>query len=27
MIGGHYTYAEVPIFNWIKDAFYIDAHK
>ena len=21
MIGGHYTYAEVPIFNWLKDAF------
>jgi len=21
MIGGHYTYAEVPLFNWIKDAF------
>ena len=21
MIGGHYTYAEVPIFNWIRDAF------
>jgi putative membrane protein len=20
-IGGHYTYAEVPIFNWIKDVF------
>lgn len=20
-IGGHYTYAEVPVFNWIKDAF------
>ena len=20
-IGGHYTYAEVPLFNWIKDAF------
>lgn len=19
MIGGHYTYAEVPLFNWIKD--------
>lgn len=21
MIGGHYTYAEVPPFNWIRDAF------
>lgn len=21
MIGGHYTYAEVPLFNWIRDAF------
>lgn len=21
MIGGHYTYAEVPIFNWIRDVF------
>ena len=21
MIGGHYTYSEVPLFNWIKDAF------
>ncbi len=20
MIGGHYTYAEVPLFNWLKDA-------
>jgi len=20
-IGGHYTYSEVPLFNWIKDAF------
>jgi putative membrane protein len=20
-IGGHYTYAEVPLFNWIRDAF------
>lgn len=22
MIGGHYTYAEVPLFNWIRDAFH-----
>jgi putative membrane protein len=22
MIGGHYTYAEVPLFNWIKDLFH-----
>lgn len=21
MVGGHYTYAEVPMFNWIRDAF------
>jgi len=21
MIGGHYTYAEVPLFNWFKDVF------
>jgi putative membrane protein len=21
MIGGHYTYAEVPLFNWIRDGF------
>jgi putative membrane protein len=21
-IGGHYTYAEVPLFDWIKDAFH-----
>ena len=21
MIGGHYTYAEVPLFNWIRDHF------
>lgn len=21
MIGGHYTYAEVPLFDWIKDTF------
>jgi putative membrane protein len=20
-IGGHYTYAEVPLFDWIKEAF------
>ncbi len=22
-IGGHYTYAEVPFFNWIKEEFYL----
>ncbi|MGB2993351.1 MAG: DUF2238 domain-containing protein [Paenisporosarcina sp.] len=22
-IGGHYTYAEVPLFNWIKDEFHL----
>lgn len=21
MVGGHYTYAEVPLFNWIRDLF------
>ena len=21
MVGGHYTYAEVPLFNWIRDQF------
>lgn len=21
MVGGHYTYAEVPLFDWIRDAF------
>ena len=21
MIGGHYTYAEVPLFNWVRDHF------
>ena len=21
MVGGHYTYVEVPLFDWIKDAF------
>jgi len=23
-IGGHYTYAEVPFFNWIKDEFHLN---
>lgn len=23
MVGGHYTYAEVPLFNWIRDDFAI----
>lgn len=22
-IGGHYTYAQVPLFNWIRDAFHL----
>ncbi|MBN2144733.1 MAG: DUF2238 domain-containing protein [Candidatus Aureabacteria bacterium] len=22
MVGGHYTYAEVPLFNWIRDVFH-----
>ncbi len=21
VIGGHYTYAEMPLFNWLKDVF------
>lgn len=24
MIGGHYTYAEVPLFDWLKNAFNLD---
>lgn len=24
MIGGHYTYAEVPLFNWLRDAWDMD---
>jgi putative membrane protein len=24
MIGGHYTYALMPVFTWIKDAFHLD---
>ena len=23
IIGGHYTYAEMPIFNWVRDAFHL----
>jgi putative membrane protein len=23
MVGGHYTYAEVPLFNWIRDTFHM----
>ena len=23
LIGGHYTYAEVPLFNWIRDNFHL----
>ena len=23
IIGGHYTYAEMPIFNWIRDSFHL----
>jgi putative membrane protein len=23
MIGGHHTYAEVPLFNWLKDAYHL----
>lgn len=24
MIGGHYTYAEVPLFDWFKDVFHLE---
>jgi putative membrane protein len=24
MVGGHYTYAEVPLFNWLRDSFHLD---
>ena len=24
MVGGHYTYALMPLFTWIKDAFHLD---
>lgn len=24
MIGGHYTYAQMPLFNWIRDTFHLD---
>jgi putative membrane protein len=24
MVGGHYTYAEVPLFNWLRDMFQLD---
>ena len=23
MVGGHYTYAEVPLFNWLRDHFHL----
>jgi putative membrane protein len=23
MVGGHYTYAEVPLFNWLRDTFHL----
>jgi putative membrane protein len=23
MVGGHYTYAQVPLFNWIRDTFHL----
>jgi len=23
MIGGHYTYAEMPLFNWLRDEFHL----
>lgn len=24
LIGGHYTYAEMPLFNWLRDAWHLD---
>ncbi len=24
MVGGHYTYAEVPLFDWLKDIFHLE---
>lgn len=24
IVGGHYTYAEMPIFNWIRDTFHLE---
>jgi putative membrane protein len=24
MIGGHYTYAQVPLFNWFKEIWHLD---
>ena len=24
MVGGHYTYAEVPFFNWLRDTYHLD---
>jgi putative membrane protein len=24
MVGGHYTYEQMPVFNWIKDAFHLN---
>lgn len=23
LVGGHYTYAEMPLFNWLRDEFYL----
>nr|NIN36391.1 DUF2238 domain-containing protein [Gammaproteobacteria bacterium] len=24
MVGGHYTYAEVPLFDWVRDSFNLE---
>ncbi|WP_042338269.1 DUF2238 domain-containing protein [Desulfosporosinus youngiae] len=24
IVGGHYTYAEMPLFNWLRDTFHLD---
>ena len=23
MVGGHYTYADMPLFNWLREAFHV----
>lgn len=24
LVGGHYTYAEMPVFNWLRDTYHLD---
>src|SRR5574344_1056771 len=26
IVGGHYTYAEMPLFNWLRDTFDLERH-